>query len=269
MELNLKNVKESFSDKLDTHHRLYDKDDLDPEELIQSRLNLIQDAKKAHKAQDSASAVCWYGTCLVKGDEGFPVNYKMGVKFLKEAVMMRSIDADNVLGDLYSGIIGTLPVEKIDFDKAIKYYEKSSKSNSGYADFRLAEIYSGYPPEYKDIRKALDSIDLSCARGDFDGMVLKAMWMYNGELFTKDFNIILDLINQVLDMTEGKNESALARSRALYLMGYIIFYGDVDEPNEAEGIAMIEEAARMGDVSAGLWLDEYDAFKATPGNASS
>lgn len=264
MELNLKNIKVSFSDKLAKHNSLYSKDKIDPETLAQSRLDIIQQAKKEIENKSSAVAFSWYGTCFVKGDEGFPIDIDAGIKLLNEAVMMRDITADNLLGDIYSGMLNTVSPEMFDFDRAIKHYNKSAKENSGYANFRLAEIYSGYPPEYKDIRKALDNIDAATERGDYDGMALKAMWMYNGEFLNKDLDKILDLLTQVLDNTQNTFEYDLARSRALYLMGYIIFYGDVEEANEEEGAAMIEEAARMGDYSAIQWLEAYDAYKSNP-----
>jgi len=153
--LNLQNARASFFDKLQQYNALLEQEGVDPEDLAKTRLDLIKSAKQEIEAKSSAEAIRWYGYCLVTSDNGFPIDIDKGISLLNEAVMMRSLQANSDLGDIYSGEDIIVPEDKINFEKAIKHYKQA---DNGYSNYRLGMIYSEHET-YKDIRKAMDCVD--------------------------------------------------------------------------------------------------------------
>jgi len=259
MSLNLAETKLSFQDRLNQLDTLYNKPDTDPEEIAQMRLNLIRMAKTCLEDKTSPEAVRWYGWCLVTEQEGFPLNIDQGLRYINEAVMMGSLEAVTHLGDIYSGEVLTIPEDMIDFDKAIKHYDRASNANDGYASFRLAEIYSGRGPVQRDLRKALDYVEKSYNQGSAEGACLMARWIYIGEYMQQDIEKAYDLFSGLIEGVNFKdtNPKTHTQVNALFFTGLMTFYGDLGEEDPERGWEMIEEAARYGDPEANDWLQNF------------
>ncbi len=259
MSINLANVKVSFFDRLNAYKDLINKKDVDPEELAQARLNLIREAKAAIEDKSSTEAIAWYGESLLYGHDGFPINVEQGIRYLKEAVIMRNLGALNTLGDAYSGVISHVPSSMHDFEKAVDFYTRSAEKNSGYASFRLAEIYGGHGPLKKDIRKALDYVERSALhQGDDNGKCLMALWMYDGTLMQRDDKRAYELFNEVYTSEFKKVEQGATASHVMvccmFYIGMLSLFGENVERNEAQGYDFIQTAASYGRDEALEWL---------------
>jgi len=250
----------NFKTILEAHHALYKKESIEPEEMAESRLNLIREAKKSYESKNSAEAIYWYGKCLATGEEAFPINVEESIKYLNQAIMMRSMDAQVMLGDFYSAEISGIDEEMTDMDKAVKHYTTASESGDGYASFRLANIYSGELGYSKDIRQALNYLDKSIEQKSDDGLCLKAYWSYNGDLINKDLDMIIDIAEQIMDRAEKYDnfEAMDTLSKISFLYGLLVFHGEGIEENQEAGIEFIKDAANFGDFNAIEWIRDYN-----------
>ena len=253
--INLSNVQESFFDQLKKYEAACVQEGIDPEELANLRLKLIQSAKKSIDDKSSPEAKRWYGYCLATGDEGFPINVDEGIQMLNEAVMMRASNANQHLGDIYSGVVGHLAQEKIDFEKAIKHYEQD---DGGYSYYRLARIYSE-EETMRDIRKALDFIERSDHLGDLMGKCTLAIWIYDGTYIKKDLDKAYEYFGSCYneDRQEDGSYNSWVGPSALFFLGLMTFNGEAVNREEHRGYMMIEEAAGWGDTNAIDWLNSY------------
>jgi len=250
--IDLGSVQESFFDQLQKYDAALIQEDIDPEELAKIRLDLIKNAKKSIADKSSPEAKRWYGFSLAVGDNGFPVNLEEGIQLLNEAVMMRAMNADQHLADIYSGEVGHLPQDKIDMEKAIKYYEQS---DSGYSNYRLARLYSEND-FIRDIRKALDHAERSDVLGDIMGKCLVAIWIYDGTYIARDLEKAYQYFHEVYeeDRLENGTYDSWVGPSALFFMGLMTFNGECVAREEHRGYTMIEDAAQWGDSNAIDWL---------------
>jgi len=254
--INLKNVQESFFDKLDTFEKAIQRDPLSPLEVAQLRLNIIKDAEQAIENNDSPEAKRWYGSCCITGEHGFPFNIEYGIKILNEAVIARAAGAHEVLGDVYSGVYNTVPQEYLDIDKAIKHYESA---DNGYCYYRLACIYYS-DPQVKDLRTAIDYCDKSAHHlGHSMGKCLWATWLYFGEWIAQDTKAAYDLFKEVHQETVSDNGefTSWEAATAHFFIGVMTYYGEHVQQEEHRGFIMIEDAAKYGDGYANDWLDNH------------
>lgn len=257
--LNLQNAKSSFFDELQDYTALLNQENLDPEHLAQTRLDLIKSAKREIENKTSAEAVRWYGYSLVTSDNGFPIDVDKGIGLLNEAVMMRSIQANSDLGDIYSGEGIIVPEDKINIEKAIKHY---AQADNGYTNYRLAAIYIEHEV-LKDVRKALDCVERSANDfGDPMGKLMLGVWKYSGELMPQSFDEAYELFNDVheSDRTQDGGYASWACVSALFFLGLMAYNGDGIQQDQELGFKMIEEAATFSDGDAIQWMQGYQEF---------
>lgn len=260
MATDLSNVQISFHTKRTEYEQFRDSENVDPEALAERRLEIIRHAKRCLEDKSSPDAVHWYGWCLVTGDEAFPLNVEEGIKYLNEAVMMRNSSALTALGDIYSGIINTVPGDLVDFDKAVKNYERASDLNEGFASYRLAEIYSGVGPVPRDIRKALDYVEKAEHQGNKEGSCLMAIWIFQGDYLQQDFEKAYNMFMEIVEPRMQDNEfvpECDADLAAYFHLGVMHFFGHGVQQDEEKGYNMIDEAALYGHDAAVDWMDDY------------
>ncbi len=254
--INLSAVKTSFFDKLSRYENFAAGSDIDPLELAQKRVEIITAAKEAIEDKSSPEALRWYGLSLVTGEHGFPIHLDEGIRLLNEAVMMRASGALDHLGDIYLGNIGRLPEDQLDCEKAIKYFVKS---DSGYAQYRLARVYSENP-DHRNIGKALDYAQKSAEHSGNDmGKCMWAIWLYYGDWITRDREKAYKLFLEIYE--DGRDENGdyknWAPICACFFIGLMKYRGEIIEQEERRGFQMIEEAAALGDNYANDWLNHY------------
>lgn len=263
MSLKIFNAKLKFLELYREYERLRANPKADPEDIAAKRLELIRAGKKAIKTHASFEALRWFGTCYIRGSDGFPVNIDEGIRYLNEAVLLRSPQAMSLLGDVYSGSVNNVPEDKIDFDKAIKSYIRASDLGDGYASYRLAQIYLGEGSVERDLRKVLDYLEIAALKQQNNqGKSLMARWIYIGEFMQKDFGRAYDMFSEIAEscMKNGKfhPDKEGCGATALYFMGRMSYYGEGVEGDDEKGMALIEQAALYGDEEAMEWLENYN-----------
>lgn len=248
--------KDTFVEQIEDYEKKLRQEDIDPETLAQTRLNLIQNAKRAIRTKTSSEATCWYGYSLVTGDNGFPLNLTEGIKLLTEAALMQSKKANMYLGNIYSNWLGFIPENLIDYKKAVKHYEQDG---SGYSHYRLANIYANHST-LKDLRKALNSIEKSAIEyNHVRGKCLLAYWTFHGEFVSQNFEEAYNLFKQVIEKDNEKYDDfgQYSQSLAMFYMGMMLYNGLGIPCDEQKGLEMIEDAAAFGDSDALEWLENY------------
>jgi TPR repeat protein len=256
MAFSLANVKFSFFDRLQQYNELCTRTDSDPEDLAERRLELIRHAKQAIESKTSPEAINWYGTCYIHGTEGFPVNIDLGIRYLNEAIMMRHMNAVTTLAELRMGMITTVPPEYVDYDKAIDLFTRASEQNDGFANARLAYLYSGVGTVPKDIRRALDYLEKSALhQGHPQGLFLMARWTYEGVLLQRDDAKAYDLFSQVYEKEYKATgyPSGLA-IETMFFMGLLMLFGEKVPHDEAKGYDYIQRSAYYMGMEATEWL---------------